>query len=98
MDVLSKLEKIRERLNKGEDVLFERQTFTEIIQESKAVNGWNKTGLLVLFGKPEARLYVTFETKGGAFVQVVRVEMPGTLNTGALFEGKVSVLKKGKGE
>ena len=90
MDVLEKIEQIREGLNRGEDVLLSKQTFIELVQQSKAVNGWNKTGLLILF-KQEARLYVSFETQS-AFVQVIRVEMPGTLNTGALFEGKVSVL------
>ena len=92
MDVLTKLEIIRGKLKEGKDVFLEKNSFLSILQESKAISAWNKTGLMIILEKPDVRVFVTFETKSDAFVQVISVEMPKTWNAGALFNGKVDVV------
>lgn len=92
MSVLERLDQIRNKLNEGRDVFLQKESFVAIIQESTLITAWNKGGLMIIVGKPEARMFVTFNCKSEAFVQVIKVEMPRTWNSGALFAGKVDVV------
>ena len=90
MDVLDKLEQIRQRLNKGEDVLIEKQTFVELVCKSKAVR--SATGGLCLdFGN--SSILLEFYTKDDTLARVLRVCVPPqTLNSGSIFGGPTSVV------
>ena len=95
MEAVENLEIIREKLKKGEDVWLGKTTFVKLIQESKKVNAWNKCGLEIIF-ENDRRLYVIFNALNNksyeSLVQVIQVKMPKVLNTGALFEGDVTVV------
>lgn len=90
MNVLEKLEKIRSRLNNGEDVLLSKQSFTALIQESKLVKGC-KEGLCIDFDH-NISVVVEFNTTGGALVRILRVFLPQPVNSGTFFDGPTSVV------
>lgn len=89
MNVLDKLEQIRGSLNKGEDVLLEKQTFVELVCNSKAVRPATG-GLCLDFGN--SSVFLEFNTKDGALARVLRVCLPQTLNSGSIFGGPTSVV------